>query len=132
KLEDKEKELLLLKEKLNKAIILEKYKTYKEGKLLQNEIIDLQEKSKEYEKYKDLSKEDYEIARDLYNEINFLNKEEKELNTSIIEVKNRLEELESERNKNIKINENISVDYMRFESNEEEKNDKIYKDNSNQ
>jgi len=132
KLEDKEKELLLLKEKLNKAIILEKYKTYKEGKLLQNEIIDLQEKSKEYEKYKDLSKEDYEIARDLYNEINFLNKEEKELNTSIIEVKNRLEELESERNKNIKINENISVDYMRFESYEEEKNDKIYKDNSNQ
>src|SRR5699024_3089819 len=80
----------------------------------------------------DLSKEDYEIARDLYNEINFLNKEEKELNTSIIEVKNRLEELESERNKDIKINENISVDYMRFESYEEEKNDKIYKDNSNQ
>lgn len=109
-------------EDLDKAIILEKYRIYQEGKSLENKIIGLKEKSNKYKKYKDISREDYKKGRDLYNEINNLNQQEKELKKSIKEIDNRLNKLEDEMNIKQEINESISQDYIEFEKYEEEIN----------
>lgn len=131
KLNLENKNLDLLKEDLDRAILLDKYKLYREVKSLENEIASLKNQSNKLRKYKDLSRKDYEEGRDLYNEIKNLNKQEKDLAKSLEETNRRLEELKSQENIDRRRNKDITEDYMAFQEYEREIGEREDKNKTN-
>ncbi|NLY45399.1 MAG: AAA family ATPase [Tissierella sp.] len=110
-----------LEKRLEDANILSKNKLYLEAKNLKKSIKDLELKAKSYEKYKDLSMEDYSRAISLNSTIENIDDKIREYENTLINIQNKIEELEI---KTVEENQSmidIESDYNKYEELEEEK-----------
>lgn len=117
--------------KLNLAFLKVKKQVYNEALNITNKLMELEETIKKYDRYKELSNEDYSVATKISNEIQILSNKIDDINSQVEELRivinsdNR--NINGNDDKNIKV---ISEDHFKFYTLEEEKNKLIYVNNN--
>lgn len=127
-----EQSLRDLKEKWERATVLEKAKIYVEAKDLAKEIQELKSSSQNYEKYNRLSMEDYSRGIELENNLRYIDEREIELKEELEDLENGLEVLEDIDIETIERAREISGDYLRYEELEGQRNNLIYNSNESE
>jgi DNA repair exonuclease SbcCD ATPase subunit len=115
------------KQKYKIVLLQEKKAIYKEALNLKNKILEIEENLKKYEPYKSLSNYDYSKANDILNNINIISSKIDEANIQVNELRKSIKKI-TEDNINISNGyiEDLSRDYINFESFEEDKNKLLY------